>query len=67
MCVYIYMHIHENIYKKGNILLNGLIPKLIRIYIFNSSTSFGEEPFYMYPYKQTIIVAKNIEMVLLYK
>ena len=61
------MHIHENIYKKGNILLNGLIPKLIRIYIFNSSTSFGEEPFYMYPYKQTISVAKNIEMVLLYK
>ena len=61
------MHIHENIYIKGNILLNGLIPKLIRIYIVNSSTSFGEEPFYMYPYKQTIIVAKNIEMVLLYK
>ena len=48
------MHIYKKIYNKGNILLNGLILKMIRICIYISSTSFCEEPFYTYPYKQTI-------------
>lgn len=39
------MHIYEKIYNKGHILLNELIPKVIRICMYASHTSFGEEAF----------------------
>lgn len=45
MCVCIYMHINERISNNGDILLNGLIPKMIRICMYSSHTSFGEEAF----------------------
>lgn len=65
------MHRYKKIYNKGNVLLNGLILKMIRICIYISLLQVFVRNHFIRthinkPYKQTI-VAKNAEMALLYR